>query len=221
MPDERQDGLLLDILESARSIRSYLAGVSRESFMANEEKQDAVLRRFEIIGEAASRLSQETQALFPTLPFRSMRGMRKYHRARLRRCGSRTGLEDGDGRSSGARGNPGTAFRGRVKVVPSSSSFSLVTRWSAKLRFAGVARDVALLPARRAARRREMAGAAGCVLGEVGEGLRPFRKAPCLSITSEFLPRPATAGMARFRSGASRLCRRAGRMVAMAGAGAR
>lgn len=76
MPDERQDGLLLDILESARSIRSYLAGVSRESFMANEEKQDAVLRRFEIIGEAASRLSQETQALFPTLPFRSMRGMR-------------------------------------------------------------------------------------------------------------------------------------------------
>ena len=76
MPDEKQDGLLLDILESARSIQNYLAGVSRESFMANEEKQDAVLRRFEIIGEAASRLSPETQACFPTLPFRSMRGMR-------------------------------------------------------------------------------------------------------------------------------------------------
>jgi uncharacterized protein with HEPN domain len=35
-----------------------------------------VLRRFEIIGEAANRLSPETQALFPQLPFRSMRGMR-------------------------------------------------------------------------------------------------------------------------------------------------
>ena len=44
--------------------------------MANQEKQDAVLRRFEIVGEAASRLTPETQARFPTLPFRSMRGMR-------------------------------------------------------------------------------------------------------------------------------------------------
>jgi len=36
MPDERQDGLLLDIVGSARSIQSYLAGVSRESFPANQ-----------------------------------------------------------------------------------------------------------------------------------------------------------------------------------------
>ena len=50
MPDERQDGLLLDILESARSIQRYLTGVDREGFLANQEKQDAVLRRFEIIG---------------------------------------------------------------------------------------------------------------------------------------------------------------------------
>ena len=76
MPDEKQDGLLLDILESARCIQRYLTGVNREGFLANQEKQDAVLRRFEIIGEAASRLSPETQASFPTVPFRSMRGMR-------------------------------------------------------------------------------------------------------------------------------------------------
>ena len=50
--------------------------MSRESFLANQEKQDAVRRRFGIIGEAASRLSPETQACFPALPFRSMRGMR-------------------------------------------------------------------------------------------------------------------------------------------------
>lgn len=47
-----------------------------ESFLGDAEKQDAVLRRFEIIGEAASRLAPETQARFPTLPFRAMRGMR-------------------------------------------------------------------------------------------------------------------------------------------------
>jgi uncharacterized protein with HEPN domain len=45
-------------------------------FVENVEKQDAVLRRFEINGEAASRLSPETQSIFPNLPFRSMRGMR-------------------------------------------------------------------------------------------------------------------------------------------------
>lgn len=76
MPDERQTGLLRDILDSALTIRLYLHDVSHEAFMACMEKQDAVLRRFEIIGEAASRLSPETQALFPNLPFRSMRGMR-------------------------------------------------------------------------------------------------------------------------------------------------
>ena len=76
MPDDLQQALLRDLLDSARSIQRYLDGVSRETFMANTEKQDAVLRRFEIIGEVASRLSPETQALFPGLPFRAMRGMR-------------------------------------------------------------------------------------------------------------------------------------------------
>jgi len=76
MCDEKQVGLLRDILDSALTIRTYLDQVSHEAFVANPEKQDAVLRRFEIIGEAASRLAPETQAKFPNLPFRSMKGMR-------------------------------------------------------------------------------------------------------------------------------------------------
>lgn len=65
-----------DMLESARSIQRYVAGVSHERFMADAEKQDAVLRRFEVIGEAASRASAEMRAAFPEIPFRAMRGMR-------------------------------------------------------------------------------------------------------------------------------------------------
>jgi uncharacterized protein with HEPN domain len=76
MFDDRQSGLLRDMLDSANRIRSYLSSVDRAAFMADSEKQDAVLRRFEIIGEAASRLSPESQALFPGIPFRAMRGMR-------------------------------------------------------------------------------------------------------------------------------------------------
>ena len=64
------------MLDSAQAIKNYLEGVERERFFSNPEKQDAVLRRFEIIGEAASRLTQETRQLFPGLPFRSIRGMR-------------------------------------------------------------------------------------------------------------------------------------------------
>jgi uncharacterized protein with HEPN domain len=76
MPDDKQRGLLLDIVDSARMIRRYLAGVDQDAFLANPEKQDAVLRRLEIIGEAASRLDDATRSRFPGLPFRSMKGMR-------------------------------------------------------------------------------------------------------------------------------------------------
>jgi uncharacterized protein with HEPN domain len=76
MLDEKQKGLLRDILDSALQIGAYLKGISHDRFMANVEKQDAVLRRLEIIGEASSRVTPGTQELFPTLPFRAMRGMR-------------------------------------------------------------------------------------------------------------------------------------------------
>ncbi len=44
--------------------------------MAATEKQDAVIRRLEIIGEATSRLNETTRNAIPQLPFRKMRGMR-------------------------------------------------------------------------------------------------------------------------------------------------
>ena len=76
MPDNRQQGLWCDMLDSARSIQGYLRGVSREEFLGNPEKQDAVLRRLEIIGEAARRLDAESQAVLHELPLREIRGMR-------------------------------------------------------------------------------------------------------------------------------------------------
>ena len=76
MRREKQIGLLWDILESARQIQRYLAGVTREAFLADTQLQDAVLRRLEIIGEAASQLPPSAHELFPDQPFRGMRGMR-------------------------------------------------------------------------------------------------------------------------------------------------
>ena len=49
---------------------------SEEEFRSKTEKQDAVIRRLEIIGEAAVHLTDETRLAVPELPFRKMRGMR-------------------------------------------------------------------------------------------------------------------------------------------------
>jgi uncharacterized protein with HEPN domain len=71
-----QLGRLRDILEAARLIAAYVHGVTEVAFRSNTEKQDAVVRRIEIIGEATGHLSDETRAAIPELPFRKMRGMR-------------------------------------------------------------------------------------------------------------------------------------------------
>ena len=52
-----------------------LDALTREACVAGMDKPDAVLRRFETIGEAASRPSPDTRALFPNLPFRGLSGM--------------------------------------------------------------------------------------------------------------------------------------------------
>ena len=48
---------------------------SEAQFRADTQKQDAVVRRIEIIGEATARLSDETRREIAALPFRKMRGI--------------------------------------------------------------------------------------------------------------------------------------------------
>jgi uncharacterized protein with HEPN domain len=75
MPD-RQAAYLLDIFQSAEAIENYIGVMGREDFLCDPRTQDAVLRRLMVIGEAAGRLTEETSALFPGLPFRQMSGLR-------------------------------------------------------------------------------------------------------------------------------------------------
>ncbi len=71
-----QLGRLQDILNAAQLIASYVQGVAEMDFRTDTQKQDAIIRRLEIIGEAAVHLSDETRKAIPDLPFRKMRGMR-------------------------------------------------------------------------------------------------------------------------------------------------
>lgn len=71
-----QLGRLRDILDAARLVADYVTDVTEADFRGNTEKQDAVIRRLEIIGEATAHLSEATRQAIPELPFRKMRGMR-------------------------------------------------------------------------------------------------------------------------------------------------
>ena len=74
--DADQVGRLRDILDAARRICSYVAGADESGFRGDTQKQDAIIRRIEIIGEATLHLSDDTRQAIPQLPFRRMRGMR-------------------------------------------------------------------------------------------------------------------------------------------------
>ena len=72
----RDKTYLADILYPAQAIRRFVNGVAKEEFLANEEKHEAVNRKFEIIGEAARRLSPEARQEFPDIPWKLLTAMR-------------------------------------------------------------------------------------------------------------------------------------------------
>ena len=73
---KRDGAYLLDIVESARLALSYVEGIDEEDFLEDRQLQDSVVRRLEIIGEAAGRLSDEVRAELAEIPWRSVIGMR-------------------------------------------------------------------------------------------------------------------------------------------------
>jgi uncharacterized protein with HEPN domain len=72
----RDDAYLLDILIAARRAREFSAGLTGEEFEQSALHQDAITRTLEIIGEAASRISRETRAAHPEIPWGDIIGMR-------------------------------------------------------------------------------------------------------------------------------------------------
>jgi uncharacterized protein with HEPN domain len=64
------------ILESIDSIKEYIEGLSKEDFFSSKEKQDAILRRIEIIGEAVKNLPEDVKSKHSEVPWKKITGMR-------------------------------------------------------------------------------------------------------------------------------------------------
>ncbi|MBX2914431.1 MAG: DUF86 domain-containing protein [Cyclobacteriaceae bacterium] len=65
-----------DILESIQKIEDYSLNLSEEDFQFNFEKQDAIARRLEIIGEAVKNIPVDVKNQFTDIPWKSIAGLR-------------------------------------------------------------------------------------------------------------------------------------------------
>lgn len=64
------------IFDCINQIKAYTVDLTEEDFQANQLIRDAVVRNFEVIGEATKKVSPETRASYPDIEWRKMAGMR-------------------------------------------------------------------------------------------------------------------------------------------------
>lgn len=76
MSKRDNDILIDDILESCNKISKYTAGLTFENFAADDKTVDAVIRNFEIIGEAANKLTEDFKDLYHQIDWHKIRGFR-------------------------------------------------------------------------------------------------------------------------------------------------
>ena len=74
----KRDILLLldDMLQSALKIKRYTQDIDYDSFVKDEKTIDAVVRNFEIIGEAANRMDPDFRDSNPEIEWKRIRGFR-------------------------------------------------------------------------------------------------------------------------------------------------
>ncbi|HNR81580.1 MAG TPA: DUF86 domain-containing protein [Candidatus Pacearchaeota archaeon] len=67
---------IYDIAECVEYVENYMKGVLEGNFLKDHQKQDAVFRRLEIIGEAAKYISTDFWKKYPEVAWRDICGLR-------------------------------------------------------------------------------------------------------------------------------------------------
>ncbi len=65
-----------DILDAIKKIKTYTRNMGFPEFKKDAKTVDAVIRNFEIIGEAAKQIPSEIKKKYPQVPWKQMAGMR-------------------------------------------------------------------------------------------------------------------------------------------------
>jgi uncharacterized protein with HEPN domain len=68
--------LIRHMLDAVDRIEAYVSGVNEAAFREDPEKQDAVLRQLQVLGEAARRVSPALREAYPDVPWHKIAGMR-------------------------------------------------------------------------------------------------------------------------------------------------
>ena len=64
------------IIENIIDIESFIKNVNKEEFLKNKEKQNAVIRSLEVIGEAVKNLPQNITNKYSSIPWKEIAGTR-------------------------------------------------------------------------------------------------------------------------------------------------
>jgi uncharacterized protein with HEPN domain len=67
---------LKDIIEAMEKIEEFIGEMTFEEFKADDKTASAVMRKFEIIGEACKHISEDIRKKYPKVPWKEMAGMR-------------------------------------------------------------------------------------------------------------------------------------------------
>ncbi|MCX6842072.1 MAG: DUF86 domain-containing protein [candidate division WOR-3 bacterium] len=67
---------LKDILAAMDSIEAFVSGMTLDDLVGDDKTASAVLRKFEVIGEAAKNVPDDVRNAYPDIPWREMAGMR-------------------------------------------------------------------------------------------------------------------------------------------------
>jgi uncharacterized protein with HEPN domain len=76
MPERDAKLYLADIQLALEKIERYTSGLSFEQFASSQQVIDAVVRNFEIIGEAGRNIPENIKNAHPDVPWETMTGMR-------------------------------------------------------------------------------------------------------------------------------------------------
>ena len=72
----RDDSYLLDMLAAARKAARFAAGMTYAEFERSDLHQNAIFKTLEVVGEAASRVSEATKEAHTGIPWREIVGLR-------------------------------------------------------------------------------------------------------------------------------------------------